>query len=286
MKSKEVTSPDGLLEGLASLPYHERMTRFIRGSSRHWVPSGITVVDFRPLYAVSIHHLQQQLATQIEQADAETITDEWLTRTRGIIREYSTGNSVHIPVSRRTNGLYAADTLRDFEFIHANRWNTQFVKDIAASRLDNGHGARLQAALIKEHNLEVCDSHRSLFKDSDLLGSFDHELMQHSTAIGSSLATGLAQTVTIEERRKHVQNAIKRFGFAIVGGLIIVVPMLVLMVGIATPKTLSVISISIFLFALSVAVFSRIEPEGLLAATAAYAAVLVALLGIGSPGSR
>ncbi|OAQ61688.1 hypothetical protein VFPPC_14609 [Pochonia chlamydosporia 170] len=266
-KHNEGSAQEDLLEGLASLPYYERLTRFIQGSSRHWVSGGTTVVDFRPLYAVSIHHHHQRLAEAIQQANAETITDEWLARVGGIIHEYT-------------------DTLRDFEFIHANRWNTQFVKDIAASRLDNGQRARLQGAIIKEHELEVCDSHRSLFQDSDLLGSFDHELMQHSTAIGKSLGTGRAQTVAAEERRKHVHIAMKRFGFAIIGGLIIVLPMLILMVGVAKPKTLSVISVSIFLFAVSVAIFSKTEPESLLAATAAYAAVLVALLGIGNTGNQ
>jgi hypothetical protein len=57
--------------------------------------------------------------------------------------------------------------------------------------------------------------------------------------------------------------------------------MLILAVGSATVKTLAVISTSIFLFALGVAVLSPTEPGNLLAATAAYAAVLVALIGGG-----
>jgi hypothetical protein len=73
--------------------------------------------------------------------------------------------------------------------------------------------------------------------------------------------------------------ALKRFAFAIIGGLIIVVPMLILVVGSATVKTLAVISTSIFLFAASVAIFSTTEPGNLLAATAGYAAVFMALIG-------
>jgi hypothetical protein len=84
-----------------------------------------------------------------------------------------------------------------------------------------------------------------------------------------------------EERRMHFHMALKRFAFAIIGGLIIVVPMLILVVGSATAKTLAVISTSIFLFAVSVAVFSTTEPGNLLAATAGYAAVLMAFSGGG-----
>ena len=72
---------------------------------------------------------------------------------------------------------------------------------------------------------------------------------------------------------------LKRFAFAIIGGLIIVVPMLILAVGSATVQTLAAISTSIFVFAVSVAIFSTTEPGNLLAATAADAAVLMALIG-------
>jgi len=171
-----------------------------------------------------------------------------------------------------------ADALRDFEFIHDNRWNTHFVKDIAASRLDDGQGSRLQAALIWELGLKAPASHRTLFRDSDLLGSFNPKLMQHGTSVGRSLGTGRAHVMASEERRVQFRMTLKRFAFAIIGGLIIVVPMLILVVGNATAKTLAVISSSIFLFAVSVAFFSTIEPENLLVATAAYAAVLMALI--------
>ncbi|KPM37808.1 hypothetical protein AK830_g8767 [Neonectria ditissima] len=178
-----------------------------------------------------------------------------------------------------------ADTLRDFEFIHANRWNTFFVKDIAASRLDDGQGSRLQAALISELDLKAENSHPSMFQDSDLLGMFNPKLMQHSAAIGRSLGTGLAQTISSQERRARLRISFKRFAFAVIGGLIIVVPMLVLAAGTASGKTQGVISASIFLFAGGVAAFSKTEPENLLVATAAYAAVLVVFIGDNSKGS-
>jgi hypothetical protein len=51
--------------------------------------------------------------------------------------------------------------------------------------------------------------------------------VQHSTATERSLGTGRAQTVASEERRARFRMASRRFAFAIIGGLIIVVPMLI-----------------------------------------------------------
>ncbi len=64
------------------------------------------------------------------------------------------------------------------------------------------------------------------------------------------------------------------------GGLALIVPVLIIVVQtIPMPiKALVVVSISILLFALSVAMFSKAVPENLLAATAAYAAVLVVFI--------
>lgn len=118
-----------------------------------------------------------------------------------------------------------------------------------------------------------------MFRDSDLLGSFNPQLMQHSTTIGSSLGTDRAHTVADQERRVKIRMALRRFSFAVIGGLIIVMPMLILVSDTTTAKMQAVISTSIFLFALGVAVFSRTTPENLLVATAAYAAVLVTFIG-------
>ncbi|KAI1120766.1 hypothetical protein F5Y10DRAFT_289314 [Nemania abortiva] len=251
---------DDVLEGLALLPYHERLTKFIRGSTKHWASGDVTIVDFRPLYAVTVHHLQHRLATELAKIEETIVTDGQLESIRDILHKYT-------------------NSLRNFEFIHTNRWNTQFVKDIAASRLDDGKGSRLLAALLAEHGLQVGESHRSLFKDSDLLGSFDPELMRQSTAIGRSLGTERTFTVAQEERLRQTRVAIRRFSFAILGGLIIVIPMLILLVGEASAKSLAVISTSIVIFAFIIASFTRLEPENLLASTAAYAAVLASIIG-------
>lgn len=76
------------LDGLASLEYHERLTRFARGAVRHWVKN-MTVIDFRPLYAVSIHHQQRQLLQEISTFFQNNMTDEQLDRIRELLEQYS-----------------------------------------------------------------------------------------------------------------------------------------------------------------------------------------------------
>jgi len=46
---------ENCLDDLAELSYHERLTRFLRGAARHWVAGGISVIEFRPLYTITIY---------------------------------------------------------------------------------------------------------------------------------------------------------------------------------------------------------------------------------------
>ncbi|KAH8629740.1 hypothetical protein IG631_14317 [Alternaria alternata] len=83
---------ENCLDGLAELPYHERLTRFLWGAARHWVAGGISVIDFRPLYTVTLYSLQRQLAQEIQNVEEKNITDEQLSRMRGTLHEYSTSS--------------------------------------------------------------------------------------------------------------------------------------------------------------------------------------------------
>lgn len=87
VKSRE--RRDEELDGLSLLDYHERITLFARGSTRHWVNDSITVVDFRPLYAITIHHLQRQLAQEIQHISKGEVTDEQLENIRKLLVQYS-----------------------------------------------------------------------------------------------------------------------------------------------------------------------------------------------------
>jgi hypothetical protein len=80
---------DEELDGLAALNYHERLTHFVRGSTRHSVKGSITVVDFRPLYAITVHHFQRQIAQEIQLFLTETTTDGQLSRLRHLLEGYS-----------------------------------------------------------------------------------------------------------------------------------------------------------------------------------------------------
>lgn len=80
---------DKELDGLASLPYHERITEFARNSTRHWVKDCNTVTDFRPLYVVTVHHLQRQLAQEIQSFLAIDLTNEKLEQIRVLLKQYS-----------------------------------------------------------------------------------------------------------------------------------------------------------------------------------------------------
>ena len=57
--------------------------------------------------------------------------------------------------------------------------------------------------------------------------------------------------------------------------------MLILVAGTVSAKGLTVVSASILLFAIAVAIFAKTEPESLLVATAGYAAVMITLIGNG-----
>lgn len=90
--AKRVETPrtrDKELEGLASLEYYERLTKFARDSTRHWVKGSTTVIDFRPLFAVTIHHLQRQLAQEMQIFSRDKMTDEQLERIGKLLSQYS-----------------------------------------------------------------------------------------------------------------------------------------------------------------------------------------------------
>lgn len=122
-----------------------------------------------------------------------------------------------------------------------------------------------------------------MYSDDDLLGSFDHALMEQGTARGKTRGTERQHSELAQKHRESLQKARRRFMFAILGGLIIIIPVLIVAVGEASARALVVVSISILAFSVVVALFSAAEPENLLAATAAYAAVLVVFIGNTNP---
>lgn len=76
----------------------------------------------------------------------------------------------------------------------------------------------------------------------------------------------------------------RRFGFAIIGGLSIVTPMLIIVTNTAPVKTVAIDSASVLIFSVAVALFSSLLPENVLAATVAYATVLMVFIGFQNCG--
>lgn len=265
---------------LETLPYHERLTEFVRGSTRHCVGNNITILDFRPLYAMNIHHLQRRLAKEISHLLNSTTCDIQLERLRITLRQYSRlAKNPENTRQARTNICQKnniASALRDFEFIHASRWETAFVKDIAASRIDNGPGSKLLGSILSEFSLQLkAGSRYRGYSDTDLLGSFDPFLAESGKIGPSTRGTTREKAERVRKRAKDFHMALKRFLFAILGGLAIVVPVLIIALGAVPTKTIVTVAIAIFVFALTVAWASTASPENLLGATAAYAAVLM-----------
>ncbi|KAF5852811.1 hypothetical protein GGP41_008237 [Bipolaris sorokiniana] len=93
-----------------------------------------------------------------------------------------------------------SDVLCNFVSTHANRWNTQLVKDIVASRIENGARSKSKDVFIYDFGHEATSNHYSVFQDSDLIGSFDSELMEHNAALSRSLGTERATSFARKER--------------------------------------------------------------------------------------
>lgn len=157
------------------------------------------------------------------------------------------------------------------------------MKEIAASRIDNGPGSKLHGALIEELKLNSNIRQTSLYSDADLLGSFDHFLMKQNSILGHTRGSHREQLEASERSRETVRMAWKRFSFAIIGGLAIVLPAAVLVMHTAPTKVIAVVSGCILTFSCSVALFSTASPENLLGATAAYSAALMVFMGSYSP---
>ena len=149
------------------------------------------------------------------------------------------------------------------------------MKDIPASRIDNGPGSIFQAALLEELGLTLPDQRQLIYSEEDLLSSFNGYLKPQAPTRGTKRRAWLAA----DKKRESTRMAVRRLLFAILGGLAMIVPLLVMAIPTVSAKEVVTIGVSIALFTFSMAIFSSASPENLLAASAAYAAVLVAFIG-------
>ena len=88
-ESARDTGPQGTeLDGLTSLKNYERLTHFVRGSTRHAIDGQITVLDFRPLFAVATYHCQRELAREVSHALTDVVTEAWMERLQLLTQRY------------------------------------------------------------------------------------------------------------------------------------------------------------------------------------------------------
>lgn len=153
------------------------------------------------------------------------------------------------------------------------------MKDIAASRIDNGPNSTLQAALISELGLALPKEQNTLLSDADLFGQFDSLLLRENSQSGSLHSRTRGQAKAAERRRLDLRAKWRRLISAVMGGLAIVLPVIAIVAKSVPVQTLLLASFSIMVFSVGLASFSNGEPEGILATTAAYAAVLMLFVG-------
>lgn len=98
---------------------------------------------------------------------------------------------------------------------------------------------------------------------------------------GLSEMKDTAEKALLESRQRKiwVQETRLRFAMAIAGGLMLIVPVLIMMLVPSRTTSLVTVSIAVLIFSVLVAFTSTAKPQEVLAATAAYAAVLVVFVG-------
>lgn len=112
-------------------------------------------------------------------------------------------------------------------------------------------------------------SHRSLAGVEDWERDFRLQNLSHKTAR--------------EEKRQKQAEALwattRRFGMAVAGGIALIIPVIIMTVYEGRVQSLVTTSVATFLFAIFVTWYSNANEKDIIAATAAYAAVLVVFVG-------
>lgn len=91
-----------------------------------------------------------------------------------------------------------------------------------------------------------------------------------------------------DDTRKKFREALHRFFMAMVGGLLLVIPVVIMSFKTSRTRSLVTLSVSVIVFAVVITVgASTAKPQDIVAATAAYTAVLAVFLGAsGSSGAN
>ena len=88
--SSNAQNPTGYLNYWASMPYQVRLGHFIDQASIYSTDGKVTTLDFRPLYAVNIYHLQHLIVNEIGLIKkAGEVSENQLRKLQKLIKHYS-----------------------------------------------------------------------------------------------------------------------------------------------------------------------------------------------------
>jgi hypothetical protein len=80
----------GDLDGLTRMEYMKRLAHFIAESTVYSKDGKVTSLDFRPIFAANIHHLQHSLGNEVRLIrHTRTTSQDQMQRLQKLVRDYS-----------------------------------------------------------------------------------------------------------------------------------------------------------------------------------------------------
>lgn len=217
--------------------------------------------ELRSLQGINLLHLQKDLLREYHQITVHGDTsEEQLLRIRKLFAEY---------------GQY-----RDIDgFIYTHLHNS-------ASALQAFEAMDQREVVPKNEPLYI---HRVVFPElAELNSKRPYPLSLRKLAKGRHALSGMKESAeqALREqqlRRIWIVETRTRFAMAIAGGLMLIIPMLIMTLVPSRTTSLLTVSIAVLIFSVLVAIASTAKPQEVLGATAAYAAVLVVFIGTSIP---
>ncbi|KAL8715700.1 MAG: hypothetical protein Q9220_000367 [cf. Caloplaca sp. 1 TL-2023] len=237
-------------------------------------------------------HLQWQLQYETNLIlERRTTSEEQIERVRNLLRSYEKQIEAYDPSSRYGYYPQACEYMRQVLGSRLKHPLTGSEGQINTSktRLEDEEdqlGALGQpevekkgpfAKAFKEIVDRVTKKERRATKESDT--EQVDTAAQGEGVFNSTARWGMDERVARVARRRGMKN---RLTAAIVGGLSVIGPMLIMAIHPSQVKTLVTASAAVILFAVGLAWKSSAQVEALLGTTAAYAAVLVVFVGVNS----
>jgi hypothetical protein len=158
-----------------------------------------------------------------------------------------------------------ATTVRDLEFVRQHDYQSTEQR-LSTFNVYREVETKLYGLLYGEYWVPLPVEPDSRVNSRKLSGNYEPNTLSHSFH-------------SADQHKKSLRNMIRRFIIAMLGGIAMVVPMLVMILYHTRITGIVTVSVATFLFAACVAVFSNVDGPQLLTAVATYAAVLVVFVG-------